>query len=125
MSRCQWIIVLTVLGLAAGAGCSKTAPESPNAKNNGSCSPEFLGDTVTYDGYVRHVLITYCTPNCHNGGPFAPGDFRTYQGVRPYTGQFIYRVIGAQADMPLDMAPLPETIRDSLNIWIKNCAPEK
>lgn len=101
--------------------CSRTAPESPDTS---VCIPQFPDRDVTYNGYVKNILNTYCTPNCHNGGGIAPGDFRTYQGVLPYTSQFYYRVIQDRADMPQGNAPLPASIRDSLNTWIGNCTPE-
>lgn len=105
-------------------GCTRTAPESPSGVNGGSC-PGVPDRSITYQNYVSGILTTYCTPTCHNGGSLAPGDFRTYEGVRPYLSQFYYRVIQDRADMPQGNAPLPKAIRDSLNVWIENCAPEQ
>jgi hypothetical protein len=121
------LVSFCVITLAAVLylSCTRTAPESPDAMNGNGCTAQIPDMHVTYDNYVRGVLTTYCTPSCHNGGSLAPGDFRTYQGVRPYLSQFYYRVIQDRADMPQGNAPLPKSIRDSLNAWIKNCAPEQ
>jgi hypothetical protein len=100
--------------------CTRAALESPLSK---PCVAHFPGENVTYEGYVKGIMSTYCTRSCHVGDASAPGDFRTYQGIQPYIGGFVSHVIGDGADMPLGDAPLPQSIRDSLNIWIRNCAP--
>lgn len=110
------------MGTVFYLSCTRIAPEAPDT-TNGNCTPKFPGQEVTYNNYVKHILATYCTPTCHNGGSTGPGDFRTYKGVLPYTSQFYYRVIQDKADMPQGNAPLPQTIRDSLNIWLQNCTP--
>ena len=104
--------------------CTKMAKESPNAGASGMCSAAFPEKQVTYNGYVKQIISSYCTNSCHNGDALAPGDFRTYQGILPYVQQFYFRVIQDRADMPQGDAPLPRSMRDSLNIWIENCAPE-
>jgi hypothetical protein len=105
-------------------GCEKMA--APAADDiGGGCTAAFPGSTVTYDNFVKTVIATYCTGGCHTGDASAPGDFRTYKGILPYISDFYFRVIQDRADMPQGNAPLPKAIRDSLNIWINNCAPEK
>jgi hypothetical protein len=94
------------------------------ADDDNTCVPQFPDDHVTYDNYVKNILSTYCI-DCHNGRGISPGDFRTYNGVRQYTDEFQFRVIQDRADMPQGNAPLPKSIRDSLAVWIGNCAPEK
>lgn len=91
-----------------------------------NCTPLFPDKDVTYSNYVQGIITRYCTESCHQGGNTPGlGDFRTYNGIKPYTGDiFHYRVIQDNADMPQGNAPLPKSIRDSLNIWIKNCSPE-
>lgn len=101
--------------------CTKVAPPS---NLNPICKPQFPNDTVTYNNYVQRIVTTYCTPTCHNGGSTGPGDFRTYQGILPYINLFPSYVISDNAIMPQGNAPLPKTIRDSLNIWIQNCTPQ-
>lgn len=118
------LILITALGVLF-FGCEKmAAPAATNGTGSG-CMPEFPDSTVTYDNYVKKVITTYCTGSCHTGDASAPGDFRTYNGIRPYISEFYFRVIQDRADMPQGNAPLPKAIRDSLNIWINNCAPEK
>lgn len=105
-------------------GCTREAPESPSGNNNDSCTPKFPDKNVTYHNYVQGILNTYCSiSGCHTRNGIAPGDFSTYQGVVPYKNLFYFRVIQDRADMPQGNAPLPKAIRDSLNIWIENCAP--
>ena len=118
-SHCKVIFCLVLFD-----HCTKMATESPNAGSGGMCSAAFPEKQVSYNGYVKQIISSYCTNSCHNGDALAPGDFRTYQGILPYVQQFYFRVIQDRADMPQGDAPLPRTIRDSLNIWIENCAPE-
>jgi len=118
------VIVLVIFCLALFDRCTKMATESHNAGANGPCSPAFPEKQVSYNSYVKQIISTYCTNSCHNGDALAPGDFRTYQGLQPYVQEFYFRVIQDRADMPQGDAPLPRSIRDSLNIWIENCAPE-
>jgi hypothetical protein len=89
------------------------------------CAPKFPEMNITYENYVKKVIARNCI-NCHRGGSTpGPGNFTTYKGVLPYTAFFNVRVIQDRADMPQGNAPLPKTTRDSLNIWINNCTPEK
>ena len=118
------VIVLVIFCLVGVVRCTKMAGESANAGANGNCTPAFPEKQVSYNGYVKQIISSYCTNSCHNGDALAPGDFRTYQGVLPYVSEFYFRVIQDRADMPQGDAPLPRSIRDSLNIWIENCAPE-
>ncbi|MGV8092451.1 MAG: hypothetical protein AB2L24_11365 [Mangrovibacterium sp.] len=115
------IILIMIAGMIL-YGCTNMAPEMPP---EAECTPQFPDMDVTYDNYVRGILVRYCI-ECHQGGNSpGPGNFTTYNGIQPYTGDlFYYRVISDNADMPQGNAPLPESIRDSLNVWIRNCAPE-
>ena len=107
-------------------GCTNMAPEmldeNPGQPN---CEPQFPTMNVTWDNYVKKVITRHCII-CHQGGN-SPGlgNFTTYNGVRQHTDFFYVRVIQDRADMPQGNAPLPKSTRDSLNIWISNCAPEK
>lgn len=107
-------------------GCSKMAPEFDTENSSKNCTPQFPEMTVTYNNYVKNVITRHCTETCHKGGnTLGPGNFTTYEGVKPYAGDvFYYRVIQDHADMPQGKAPLPKSTRDSLNVWIKNCAPK-
>jgi hypothetical protein len=102
------------------------APEFAQGGSGQDCTPQFPEMDVTYNNYVRNVIARHCTETCHKGGnTLGPGNFTTYEGVKPYAGDvFYYRVIQDQADMPQGKAPLPKSTRDSLNIWVKNCAPK-
>jgi hypothetical protein len=108
------------------SGCINTAPELIDV-NNGKpgCTPLFPDKNVTYDNYVKDILTHHCII-CHQGGNSpGTGNFTTYAGVLAYTDFFNLRVIQDHADMPQGNAPLPKSTRDSLNIWINNCTPEK
>jgi hypothetical protein len=100
------------------------APESAAVAANDTCTPAFPDKKVTYNNYVKGIIAENCTNKCHVGDASAPGDFRTYSGVFRYADQFRFRVIQDRADMPQGNAPLPKSTRDSLNIWVQNCAPE-
>lgn len=125
MNRIKW---LAAAGIVLFGGCVKMAPEKAGNDQGGagSCVPQWPEMEVTYDNYVKNIVARYCTESCHRGGnSLGTGNFLSYDGLKPHTGNiFYYRVIQDNADMPQDNAPLPKTIRDSLNIWIRNCAPE-
>lgn len=108
-------------------GCTKMAPEFDlDDSEQGDCTPQFPDMDVTYNNYVRNVVTRYCTESCHKGGnTLGPGNFTTYEGIKPHVGDvFYFRVIQDQADMPQGNAPLPKSMRDSLNVWVKNCGPK-
>lgn len=107
-------------------GCDNMAPETveetPGTQN---CTPQYPGMNITWDNYVKKVITQNCV-TCHQGGNSpGPGNFSTYAGVKVHLDHFYVRVIQDRADMPQGNAPLPKTTRDSLNMWIGNCAPEK
>lgn len=107
----------------SGMACGDSVSEIPD-----DCEPAFPGEQVTYDNYVQNIVASSCTISCHRGGGSeGPGDFTTYEGLLSAATErtFVFRVITDNADMPKDNAPLPETTRDSLNIWVSNCFPEK
>lgn len=119
------ILILTAVITTICIRCTNMAPETPSDnQETGGCSPQFPNMNITYNNYVKKIVNQYCIV-CHNGGNSpGPGNFGTYNGIRPYVDFFSTRVIPDQADMPQGNAPLPKAIRDSLNVWIKNCAPE-
>lgn len=119
------IVCLILFGMAVGLylGCRRTA--TPASLED--CEPQFPDRNVTYDNYVKGIVATYCTESCHRGGATEGlGDFTTYAGLLPHAMKraFFFRVISDNADMPQGNAPLPQSVRDSLNIWINNCFPE-
>jgi hypothetical protein len=99
---------------------------APEDTVQGDCTPQFPDMDVTYNNYVKGIMTQYCISCHHTGNSQGPGDFTTYNGLMAYAGgsSFTARVIQDGADMPQGMAPLPKAIRDSLDVWIKNCAPE-
>lgn len=106
-------------------GCTKTAMKpDDHYHEHEECTPKFPDKQVTYNGYVKNVISTYCL-NCHSGGGPGPGDFRTYSGLVEHTHAWKIRVLPDNADMPQGNAPLPPSVRDSLSYWIDNCTPEK
>lgn len=121
------IVLLMIVATAFYFGCTKMASETVSEDPQVNCTPQFPDKNVTYNNYVKGIVTHYCTDGCHQGGNTpGPGNFSTYSGIQPYTGDiFYFRVIQDRADMPQDNAPLPKSIRDSLNFWIKNCSPEK
>ncbi|WP_159519473.1 hypothetical protein [Sunxiuqinia indica] len=107
-------------------GCSnETALEMPDEnEETPDCTPQFPEMDVTYDNYVKGIVDKYCI-SCHYAGNSpGPGNFTSYSGVAAYSDFFATRVIGDNADMPQGNAPLPQAVRDSLNVWIQNCAPK-
>lgn len=120
-----FLFLITVL-IFIFTGCENMAPETAdNDPGPDDCTPLFPDMDVTYANYVKGIVDQYCI-QCHSGGNApAPGNFTTYAGLKPYANDIFYiRVIQDNADMPMGMAPLPKAIRDSLNVWIRNCAPE-
>ncbi|MGQ8337761.1 hypothetical protein ACUNWD_14525 [Sunxiuqinia sp. A32] len=105
-------------------GCENTATEVDiEDPNTNECTPQFPEMDVTYDNFVKGVMDQYCI-SCHfTGNSPGPGDFTNYNGVKAASGFFAARVISDNADMPQGNAPLSQSIRDSLNIWIGNCSP--
>lgn len=105
--------------------CINMAPETLDENpGQAGCTPQFPNMKVTYNNYVKNIIARYCI-TCHQGGNSpGPGNFTTYNGVWLYADFFAVRVIQDRADMPQGNAPLPKSVRDSLNIWINNCSPE-
>ena len=127
ISKLMYKIIFLLIGLNSFQGCIKTAPEiSGDQEEGNNCTPQFPDKQVSYENYAKNIINRYCTESCHRGGNTpGTGNFTTYKGIKPYTGNtFYYRVIQDNADMPQNNAPLPKNIRDSLNIWIKNCSPQ-
>ncbi|WP_163715116.1 lipoprotein [Mangrovibacterium lignilyticum] len=124
MKKSKLLLIGIVIFLA---GCSNSASEFESeidGNPSNECTPEFPGMDVTYNNYVAGVLNMYCIECHHTGNSQGPGDFSTYSGVLPYVDKFFVRVIPDNADMPQGNAPLPKAVRDSLNVWIRNCAPQ-
>ena len=108
-------------------GCINMAPEmlieDPDADG---CIPQFPEFNITYENYVKEIVTHYCIECHYTGNSPGPGDFTSYEGLKLYTGDlFYFNVIQDQASMPQGNAPLPKSTRDSLNIWLQNCTPEK
>ena len=119
------MILFLIAGAAFMFGCKNEATEMPDDPGPADCTPQFPDMNVTYNNYVKVILDKYCISCHHTGNSAGPGDFTNYNGVKAYTGgnTFFARVIQDGADMPQGNAPLPKAIRDSLDVWIKNCAP--
>ncbi|MCO4293357.1 hypothetical protein NF867_10820 [Solitalea sp. MAHUQ-68] len=119
--------IIVMLSLVFLMSCTRMAPETdPDTDGSANCTPLFPDKQVTYNGYVKRIVATHCTITCHKGGNNpGPGNFTTYAGLRPFANDiFYFRVVQDNADMPQGRAPLPKAVRDSLNIWLKNCIPE-
>lgn len=113
-----------MLLLAACSNMASEVADEPDNTPGDICTPEFPGMDVTYENYVGSILNQYCIECHYTGNSPGPGDFSSYRGVLPYTDQFFLRVIPDNADMPQNRAPLPKAVRDSLMLWIRNCAPQ-
>ena len=122
--KCKiWIAGITFLLWGCTNMASEMLTEDPDSDN---CTPQFPEMNITYENYVKKIVTQYCIECHYSGNSPGPGDFTNYAGLKLYTGDvFYFNVIQDQADMPQGNAPLPKSIRDSLDIWIKNCAPEK
>lgn len=122
----KWkLLVKAIVCVPMFWACTNMAPElATDDPVSGDCVPEFPDMNITYENYVKGVLTRNCITCHYPGNSPGPGDFTTYEGIQVYVGNaFFYRVISDQADMPQNNAPLPQTTRDSLNVWISNCAP--
>lgn len=120
-------IIFFLAAFIGGLSCTRMAPELLSEEEGLSdCTPKHPDQHITYDNYVKGILAANCTESCHRGGNTpGPGDFTSYRGLLPFTGKiFYYRVIQDHADMPQDKAPLPASVRDSLNTWMENCSPQ-
>lgn len=119
------ILVIFLMIILSSCSNSATEMETEIGDNTGKdCTPQFPAMDVTYSNYVGGILNKYCIQCHHAGNSQGPGDFSTYSGVLPYVEMFQARVIPDNADMPQGNAPLPKAVRDSLNVWVKNCAPQ-
>ena len=102
------------------------APQFPDGNTvTPICTPQFPDMNITYDNFVKGIITNHCII-CHQGGNSpGPGNYSTYNGVLAYADFFNLRVTQDRADMPQGNAPLPKSTRDSLNVWLSNCMPEK
>ncbi len=109
-------------------GCEENmAPETDmeqDGQEQTDCTPKYPEMDITYNNFVKGVVTQYCIRCHYEGNSPGPGNFASYSGIKSYVDFFEARVISNQADMPKGNAPLPKSIRDSLNFWIQNCAPE-
>jgi len=122
-------VLFIVLAFIAAACSSSSTDEIVDGGNNNNppsteCTPLYPDKDVTYNNYVKKVLDTHCVECHYAGNSPGPGNFTSYSGVLPYAEYFYARVIPDNADMPKGRSPLPKSTRDSLNIWLKNCAPQ-
>lgn len=128
MKKTSYLLLIT--GIILLYGCSNNEademlPEEDPKQEEEDCMPQFPDMDVTYNNYVKGVVDQYCISCHHAGNSTGPGDFSTYNGLLTYAegNSFYARVIQDGADMPQGSAPLPKAIRDSLDLWIQNCAP--
>jgi len=77
---------------------------------------------VKYSVDIAPIMINCSTPGCHDGTS-APGNFTTYAGVKAKVdeGKMKSRVLIIK-DMP-PAGPLPDSLLQKLDCWIKNGAP--
>ena len=101
--------------------------------------PELCETTeVTYDGMVKAIIDKTCAiAGCHLSGTKAPGDFSTYDKMKPYLkdSEFKYYVIDIKDDpdvgMPpdWDTNPGPKDLTDEefeiIECWVSNGYPEQ
>lgn len=83
-------------------------------------------DEVTYDLQVEEIINTTCAySGCHDGSGSAPGDYRTYQAMRPWLtpAQFEERTLIIR-DMPPNYAEGPTSLTqeeiNTLTCWVLN-----
>ena len=81
---------------------------------------------VTYEEQVIEIINTTCAySGCHDGSGAAPGDYRTYQAMRPWLtpNKFEDRTIIGR-DMPPQYADGPTSLtREELDLvtcWVLN-----
>lgn len=92
--------------------------------------------TATYNTIVKDIIDTQCGVSpCHIPGGNGPGDYRTFDGVRPSieNGLFKERVIDLIDDFDLGMPPewnedgpneLTDEQREIIECWIAAGYPE-
>ena len=92
---------------------------------------------VTYNNQVKPIIDKACAiPGCHLSGTKAPGDFATYESMKPFLkdSEFKFYVIDLVDDpdvgMPPDWAtnPGPKDLTDEefeiVECWVSNGYPE-
>lgn len=78
----------------------------------------------TYEGAVKVIIQENCAiAGCHDGGPFAPGNYTSFQGLNVVTsnGKFRRRVLEIK-DMPLGIE-LSEDDFNTLKCWSEGGYP--
>ncbi|KOH43357.1 hypothetical protein [Sunxiuqinia dokdonensis] len=127
MRKTSYLLVIAAIMLLYGCNneADEVLPEEDPIQEEEDCTPQFPDMDVTYNNYVKGIMDQYCISCHHAGNSTGPGDFSNYNGLLTYAegSSFYARVIQDGADMPQGMAPLPKAIRDSLDVWIQNCAP--
>ena len=82
--------------------------------------------TLTYNQGVGSIVQQTCAQAaCHDGGGFAPGDYRTFNGLSGVlnNGKFNQRVL-IDANMPPNPQALSSEDRAKLQCWFDDGFPE-
>ena len=115
--------LLTILPLALliGITACKKKDEDPNDKG-----PECQlagAENLTYNTHLKAIIDEHCI-TCHNGQGVGPGDYTTYEGIKPKLddGEVLEFVV-IDRTMPQG-GGMSQAERDSVNCWIKNGYPK-
>lgn len=83
-------------------------------------------DDVTYDDQIKQIIDTTCAYSaCHDGSGSAPGDYRSFEAMKPWLNpsKFEDRTLSAR-DMPPNYADGPKSLTqeeiDLVTCWVLN-----
>jgi mono/diheme cytochrome c family protein len=111
-------------GLALALLLTAFACDKPgNTPSGPDCQLAGAGN-FTYTQHLKPVFDRYCT-GCHDGAAgIGPGDFTTYEGLKPRLddGEVLEFVV-IDKTMP-QTGSMPQAARDSVNCWIRNGYPK-
>jgi hypothetical protein len=111
------VIALVTLLVFIIASCTKENAETKYSRPVAFC------DTITYTKDIRPIILTNCAvPACHDTVANGHGDFRTFNGMKPFLSNFDNRVLIVR-DMPQGKTLQPSDI-SIIECWSKSGHPD-
>lgn len=99
--------------------------------------PEGCDEFVSYNDQIKTIIDNNCAySGCHVGSGYPPGDYRTFDGLRPFLSDDLFKkyVIDLKDDPELGMPPsyapegMPQDLTDAelelMRCWILADYPE-
>jgi hypothetical protein len=102
-------------GLLLWSSCKKdnNAPECNVANSEG----------LTYTTHMKAIIDEYCI-SCHSGSGPGPGNYTTYEGIKPYLhNNEVLNTVVIDKSMPQGVV-MPQAKIDSINCWLQNGHPK-